>query len=99
MQEQLLQWVSEVLVPAILAVMTCAVGLGVASVRKYLAQLAQEKAVQEAVLATEQTQVGATGEEKMAQVKDILTEDPRVKVVSESAIEAVVATLPRKGGA
>lgn len=87
------------MVPAILAVMTCAVGLGVASVRKYLAQLAQEKAVQEAVLSVEQTEVGATGEEKLAKAKQALALDPRVKVISESAIEAVVATLPRKGGA
>jgi hypothetical protein len=97
MVEQLLQWVNDVLVPALLAVLTCVVGLGVAALKKYLAELSQEKAVQEAVLSVEQTQAEATGAQKMAVVKEVLSDDPRVKVISEGAIEAVVATLPKSG--
>ena len=83
--------------PILLAILALILNAVKVAVEKYLASLTAEKAVAEAVLATEQTMRASHGEQKLANARALLEDDPRVGTVSLAAIEAAVATLPKGG--
>lgn len=94
---EFLQKVWEIAQPTLLAAIAAILAAGLAWLKKHLDAATQTRVVAETVAAVDQGMRAASGEDKLAVVKEALKADRRVGDVTDAEIEAAVRMLPAKG--